>query len=183
MFLQACENVMIDLETLATSTDCVILSIGACGYTSGGELKEFYECVSIDDQLELGRSVESDTVMWWFGQGDEARKAIVEGQKYASRLNVVITDFTIWLQVNFHDGLTVWSNGASFDIPILANAYKSLGYKLPWNFWQERCFRTVKSIYRHVKSPVQQTAHNALLDAKNQLQHLNLIIKAMAEGA
>lgn len=86
----------------------------------------------------------------------------------------------MWLATNFTDKFTIWSNGASFDIPILANAFRKAGMNVPWKFWNERCFRTVKSIYSDIKSPVTETAHNALDDAMNQLQHLNLIIKAMA---
>lgn len=180
MSIQAVENVMVDIETLGTSGDCVILSVGACGYDRGGELKSFYEHIAIADSLDYGCQVDADTLMWWFRQGEGARMAIVDGQKKSLRLDTVLKDFAMWLATNFTDKFTIWSNGASFDIPILANAFRKAGMNVPWKFWNERCFRTVKSIYSDIKPPVTETAHNALDDAMNQLQHLNLIIKAMA---
>ena len=181
MNIQPLENVMIDLETLATSVNCVILSIGACGIDSKGDYHDFYEVVNIQDNLEYGREVESGTITWWLGQAAEARKAIIEGQKKSILLNAALESLSRWIKSNFSDKFTVWSNGASFDISILANAYKSLGIACPWKFWQERCFRTVKEMFKDIKSPVTETAHNALDDAQNQLEHLNLIIKAAAE--
>jgi len=182
MFLQTVENVMIDLETLGTSGDCVIMSIGACGYNKDGYLMQFYQDVSIADCLEYGLQVDASTITWWLGQGDCARSAIVEGQKTAVSLAEALKNLASWFRVNFTDKCKVWSNGASFDIPIVAGAYRRLGLDCPWKFWNERCFRTIKAMFRDVKSPVEQTAHNALEDAMNQLQHLNLILKAMAEG-
>ena len=66
----------------------------------------------------------------------------------------------------------VWGNGASFDNVILANAYEALGRRAPWQFWQDRCFRTVKSMYPKLELARLGTYHNALDDAKWQTEYL-----------
>ena len=78
----------------------------------------------------------------------------------------------------------VWGNGASFDNPILANAYRAVNLDPPWRFWNDRCYRTVKSMFgKNVKLERIGEHHNALDDAKSQADHLIRIMAAIGKGA
>jgi hypothetical protein len=71
----------------------------------------------------------------------------------------------------------VWSNGASFDIPILNSAFNDVNVAAPWKFYNERCYRTMKNLYPDVPYARAEgsVAHNALHDARDQARHLQLI--------
>ena len=80
------------------------------------------------------------------------------------------------------DNYEVWSNGADFDVPMLAHAYTQVGIEIPWKFWNARCFRTWKSLpgSKNVKlPPMAGVKHNALTDAVTQAQHAIDIYKAL----
>ena len=68
-------DVMIDIESLGTSPDCTILSIGVVlfdpkgmGITSKLELKP-----NVEEQTEIyKRSIDEGTLLWWSKQSPEA---------------------------------------------------------------------------------------------------------------
>ena len=74
-------DIMIDLETLATSTDAAILTIGAVKFDPfGSELKEpamesFYVKVDLDSCDRIGLVTNDDTIAWWASQSKEAQEA------------------------------------------------------------------------------------------------------------
>ena len=74
------EHIMIDLETLSSRHDALILSIGAVAFNEE-EIFEpgFYAAISIDSQVEkYGRHISDDTVAWWGKQSPEARKVLTD---------------------------------------------------------------------------------------------------------
>ena len=66
----------------------------------------------------------------------------------------------------------IWSNGADFDVPILAHIYMKMGMSPPWQFYNVRCYRTVKNMAKWVENEQREIAHNALSDADDQTRHL-----------
>ena len=71
-------DVMLDLETLATSPDSVILTFGAVKFDPFNPDKEMtnglYMRVDVDEQIGLGRRVDEGTVAWWGTQSEEVRE-------------------------------------------------------------------------------------------------------------
>ena len=68
-----------------------------------------------------------------------------------------------------------WCNGASFDFPILATAYRLVKKPLPWEFWKERDLRTLKGLNPDLRVERDGVHHNALDDARHQarlVQHI-----------
>jgi len=61
--------------------------------------------------------------------------------------------------------------GSDFDNAILYAAYAASGLEQAWEYWNSRCFRTLKALVPHVKMEKGGVAHNALDDAKNQALH------------
>lgn len=165
-------HVMLDLETLGTAADAVILSIGAVKFNAK-KINDagFYSIVSVESNLALKRRVQEDTLAWWMKQSDAARALFLQP---GCTLQAALEDLADWIG---NDDVTVWSNGASFDIPILEHAYVQTGLTVPWKFWNTRCFRTVKSLplAKSVPAPTPAIAHHALHDAIAQARHLQAI--------
>lgn len=166
------KNVMVDLETLAVTADAVVVSIGAVKFTHKKiEDSAFYTPVSVNSNLNLGRRVDENTLSWWMSQPETARKVFSQP---AVTVEEALSQFAHWLG---DDPVFMWANGADFDLAILQHAYAQLGLEVPWKFWNNRCFRTVKS-FSKVRAPAAPSvAHNALDDAIAQARHLQLIWK------
>lgn len=170
------KHIMLDLETLGTRADAVILSLGAVKFdlTSGKiDDKGFYASISVDSNQELGRHIQEDTLLWWLKQ-DIAAQSVFHEDKIT--LSQALEDFSDWVGT---DDYEVWSNGADFDIPMLGHAYAQIQMEAPWKFWASNCFRTYKKLpgAKALASavPFAGTKHNALADAVHQAQVLHAI--------
>ncbi len=169
---------MIDLETLDNVATSKILSLGAVVFnTEGSFLQTFYSVCDLDSQPD--RTICHDTLMWWFKQSDQARQAFTGPMVRPRHLREVLMSFNI--QLAGHKGIKMWSNGANFDLPMVGQAMRSYGLKPAWAFWDERCHRTVKALYKEqCPEPKREgTYHNALDDAKHQAHHLLAIHRAV----
>jgi len=161
-------DVMIDLETLATSTDAVILTIGAVKFDPfGSDIKEpamdsFYVKIDIDSCDELGLVSNDDTIAWWAQQDKAAQAEAFEGTD-----RIHIRDAFDQLYKFCWGAKRVWSNGAAFDIPICEHVYKKLNKAIPWSFWAVRDVRTAFDLGINPNRPPVM-AHHALQDAWNQ---------------
>lgn len=159
-------NVMVDIETLDNKPTSSIVSIGAVKFGPNGydEYNTFYMVVDVQSCIDAGLTVSADTIAWWMKKSDQARSVF---QQPGSHLANVLIEFSKWLPVN----TKLWGNGASFDNAILSNAYSALNLKQPWEFWNDRCYRTIAAGYQR-KRFQQGVHHNALDDAKSQAEHL-----------
>lgn len=170
----AMEHLMIDLETMGTRPGCPVLSIGAVYFDPKmGELGESYYGVAYSDQSAYGLKPEKETVDWWARQSAEAQKVFEDPKR-------IFLPEMLWEFDNFilnKKDTKVWGNGANFDNPVLAAAYHATGKALPWSFWNDRCYRTVKNLAPHVKLVRQGEHHNALDDARSQAMHLMDIVQ------
>lgn len=174
------ENVMVDLETLGKRAGCSILSIGAVEFSADGLGREFYVVVGIKGQESL--AVDSDTLAWWEKQSDEARTVLEEHKASSLSLGNAIDWLNSFLAPIGRGRLKVWGNGSDFDNAILYAAYAAAGKELPWEFWNSRCFRTLKNMVRNVKPAERSGAHNALADAKWQAEHASRILALAREN-
>lgn len=160
--------VMLDLETMGNEPDSAIIAIGACEFSSAGIGSVFYEVVDLASSVHHGGVITPSTVLWWMDQSEQARAQI---RRRGEHITTTLRNFAEWLPA----GAEVWGNGAAFDNVILASAYRRLLLPVPWDFWNDRCYRTVKN-RSAVRMPERTgTLHNALDDAINQAKHLILI--------
>lgn len=171
-------HIMIDHETLGTRADSVVMSIGAVKFDLDSDAidqKGFYSSISIDSNLQAGRHINEDTIKWWLKQTPEAQKVFFEPKV---NLEQALNDFVSWVGVG---NFTIWSNGADFDIPQIVHLLDTHGMKSPWEFWNHRCYRTMKGLpfAKNAVKPERGVKHNALSDAINQAQHLQNIYKEM----
>ena len=161
-------DIMIDLETLATSPDAAILTIGAVKFDPfGSELKEpemdsFYVKVDLDSCDRIGLTTNDDTIAWWANQSKEAQAAAFDPTD-----RIQIEDAFQQLYKFCWGAKRVWSNGACFDIVICEHVFRKVGRAIPWKFWEVRDVRTAFDLGMNPQRPP-VTAHHALEDAWNQ---------------
>lgn len=166
---------MLDLETLGNKPSSVIVAIGAVKLKDGVITDRFYKRVDAASCVQAGLRVDVDTVMWWLKQESAARLEIT---KPGEPLQVALMGFSEWLGCTDAE---VWGNGAAFDNVLLADAYDACAIPRPWKFWNDRCYRTMKSLFPQVPMQRSGTHHNALHDAETQAVHLRAIRKHIAD--
>ena len=154
-------DISIDIETLGTNQDSVIMSIGACYFDrlSGDIASDFYVNVELENQP---RPICMKTLRWWIGQSEEAAAHLFKEEQ---PLDIALHSLKLFIDSK----ACVWGNGANFDLGILENAYGGSD-KTPWPFWSTRDMRTVVDIASYTKGmiPFEGAQHNALDDAKHQ---------------
>lgn len=168
-------HVMLDLETLGTRPGDIILSIGAVWFTPDGEEKSTFYCtINKDSSREAGLRAQKSTLEWWSKQAPEAQAAAFKGEL---SLESALKQFTMWLPLG--ENTLIYGNGANFDNALLAAAYRAKSMEQPWKFWNDRCYRTISSMFMTQRSKTERvgTYHNALDDAKTQAQRLCLMVK------
>lgn len=168
---------MTDVECADTSATSAILSIGACALNPDGiSDMRFYLPIKLESCLELGMTINSDTMDWWRKQSSEAQTVFLDPK--AVDIKTAMQAYANWIYKvteQNHRNTKVWSCGASFDIPMLEHAFKLTGVKNPISFWNHSCYRTVKNAHPKVKIERKQgkvASHNALQDSIEQANHL-----------
>lgn len=181
------KHFMVDIETLSTAVNSVVLSIGAVEFHpfSGEILNEFYQELRLQDQND--RKIDQGTVAWWIKQVAEhpERAAIFLGENKAPVRNalLLLEAFLGESQVsNNANKKCIWACDPDFDSAILDNLYKEYKLKTPWQYYETRSVRTVRELAKihSIGLPEFVKSHNALDDCKRQVAEiveLNRVIK------
>lgn len=174
-------DVMLDIETLGTDTDAVVLSIGAIKfrldtkdnqYTLDDESRSFYAVLDLEDQERKGRKRDPGTERWWKTQSSKARRVFKEDQEEVKGVMVALGNF-------LKNVRRVWGNGNMFDIAIIQSLFDDYDEEYPVHYTGDLDLRTLTYIFNSVKKAIKRTVrpsvkfkgteHNALDDAKKQV--------------
>lgn len=161
-------DVMLDLETLGTRPDCVILTLGAVKfnpYTADMPGPGLYLRPDVDEQISRGREVQEETVEWWLKQAEDVREEALgtEGRVSIEQMYRELNRFLVGVE-------NIWAQGPVFDIAILENLYRQYGWPTPWQFWQIRDSRTLFGALGDPRVKGKVGLHNALEDCVSQAQ-------------
>ena len=157
-------HLMIDLETLATTPDAAILTIGACKFdpTATDIHSTYYERIVLETQEDYGRVINEDTLAWWSQQDKQIQEdAFGEGTDRIDLRDAMKKLYTFGLGTT-----NVWSHGAIFDVVIIEDICRSLQQAVTWKFWEVRDTRTLFDL-AGVSVRI-EGKHNALTDAVAQ---------------
>jgi 3' exoribonuclease, RNase T-like len=168
-------DVMLDIETLATSPDSVILTFGAIKFDPFDSSKEMtdgiYFRINVDEQIALGRHVDEGTVAWWGTQNEQVRE-----EALGEHDRVGLEEFYRTLN-KFVVGVNrIWAQGPVFDIVILENLYRMMGKPCPWPYYTIRDSRTLLKALGDDREGG-ALLHNALADAVSQAQAVQSAVK------
>jgi hypothetical protein len=169
---------MLDLESLGTRPDCAILTLGAIKFDPfrpdafGDSL---YLRIDVDQQLSLGREVQADTLEWWSRQADDVREeALGEHDRVGlEEMYRQLNKFTVGVN-------NIWCQGPAFDIVILENIYRQMGWPTPWQFWQIRDSRTLFGVHGDPRVKGKAGLHNALEDCISQAKGVQEIYSKLS---
>lgn len=183
----------LDIETLSTAKNAVVLSIGAVYLNNikrdGNVVSfpdEFYRIITIQDQVERGRAIDYSTLKWWLKRPAHVRDDTFEGlgDRTAQSLGPALIDLTVWSdKLAQGQDRHFWVKGIGFDGAILESAYTGPGkvtnvVTLPFRGWQE--VRTLERLggttmqdqNKRDHLPLHQVCeewkHHALYDARAQ---------------
>jgi hypothetical protein len=169
---------MVDLETLGTMPGSVIVSLGALEFMPAGS--SFYALIDATSCQQLGLRIEAGTVMWWLGQNEAARQALIETP--GEPITGVLGAFADWMAAVRGGGdLRLWAKGPSFDASLLRSAYRAARMEAPWHYAEERCVRTVLEL-AGVERAADGVQHHALDDARRQAVAVEAAMARMAVG-
>lgn len=177
---------MVDLETLGTAADAVVMSLGVVKivwhedeedfgrpYEIYGSDK-FYRELNIQEQLDKGSKIEAETLRWWTQRVWEHGQSmpIFSLQPVAA----IMRDLHAWLVARAGEKrVKLWAKGTDFDIPKLYNLQKMAGLGSPvWGYNDVLDYRTISKLYPDIRYPIARAdiSHNALHDALMQSHHL-----------
>ncbi len=169
-------HAMIDLETLSTNPNAVILTVGAVKfdpYTTMKPYDDLYFRVDVDSQTKLGRDVMQDTLDWWGKQPKEISEEALSDQDRIPLADMVkaINKWSVGVDV-------FWCQGPLFDYAILQDIYTQLGHPQPWQYWQIRDSRTLFSLVPR-DNEKREGHHNALQDCIFQAKKVQRIYKQL----
>ena len=155
---------MVDLETLATTTNAAILTIGAVTFDPNSTkiYDEFYRRVELESLDPLDTYIDDATLEWWSKQDQAAQDEAFDPEGREPIQNV-LGDFYKFCMGSSR----FWSHGAAFDIVILEYYFRKINKPFPWNFWNVRDTRTIFDLGMDPEMP-QTNKHNALEDARRQ---------------
>lgn len=173
-------HVMVDCETWGVRPGCAIATVGAVREWQGGG-SQFYMELNLALSLLVGFGVDAETVQWWRKQEPAAQDRLCGSSDIGPR--VAMIRLGEWMAQQRVEGCPffVWGNGAAADPVWLEEAFRRVGTPLPWQHWEVRCFRTLRSLCQGVVPAPEFTGirHHALADATHQMQHLQLMLAAL----
>lgn len=182
------KHIMLDLETLDTTSSAVVISIGAVAFDpETNALGDRFYVETTEDtaaQQARGRTISGDTVRWWMQQDVLAKRVFsMSPPDGVERVNTfeALSRFGLFVAANGDRDVEMWGNGADFDNVILGNLYGAFGLRKPWSYGRNRCYRTMKNIGIGTRKPQVREGvhHNALDDAITQARHLQEIFACL----
>lgn len=159
-------DIMLDIETMATANNAVITQIGACYFNrETGEVGEkFLINVSMESCVKYGLVINAETVAWWFSQ-----KENVTFLDNPQPLHVALAEFSKFVKYN----TPIWSH-ATFDFVVVMNAFRAVGLPAPMHYTKARDIRTLVDLTndgKWVETEKNHKTHNALDDCLCQVEY------------
>ena len=149
---------MVDIETLSSEPNAVILQIGAVKFDPFGEGVTDKFLVNVNPhEYQYNRHIDTKTIKWWQGQGG----APMDGDTPLWTALAKLREFC-------HGADECWAHGSSFDHTVLAHACKDTDEELFSHYRTWRDTRTLFAYCNGFQWPENENKHDALADAVAQ---------------
>lgn len=172
---------MVDLETLGGAPNAVFPSLAAVQFDlETGEFgSRFSMNIDIDSAIKEGLVFDSSTVGWWFTQPPEVARLMFRDPKplykVLKQFKKFIKNIALESSAEFNqDDIVLWGNSARYDLAKLEWAYKAVELEVPWNTWNEKCYRTLTKHFPQFGNNVQkhEMKHDPIQDCEFQIRKL-----------
>jgi len=170
------KDIMVDIETLGTDTNSVIVSISAVAFDlANGKIGSSFEIgIDILEQALSGGIIDNSAIAWWYTQSKEAKEALTRIESHS--VGKSLDAFNKWITknslVNLKD-VKLWGNGSGFDNVLIRNLYRrhDIDFVLP--YWCDNDVRTLVTLAnidtRNYK--FDGTKHNGIDDCLHQIKY------------
>lgn len=131
---------MIDLETMSTRRNARVIQAGWVPFDPQGSsvLSALGGEMNVNSDSCKDGHVSHDTFMFWLKASEAARLSVSKPGVY-----IAAALASMFYSYKINECTEVWSNGATFDIPIVEHWADVCGMPVPWEFYQHRDTRTV----------------------------------------
>lgn len=181
---------MLDIETLGTEPDSIVTELGIYTFSKNDSYvpASLYGRIGITDQIHAGRTMSSDTLKWHFEKNAVNFLEYIDADK--SNVDDALIALKLFVEAEKKkmpgSKIYIWANSPIFDIIILKDLYKSLGYPIEETIFNEDLFkyqtimdyRTIANLINKedldfIKQGAESESeegsyHNALYDAIHQ---------------
>ena len=167
---------MVDCESLGTTPDSVVLSVGVVQFDPYGQLAPFnsyYRELAVGAQPS--RKIDPRTLEWWEKQPNKPN-----GEWYPDIVCLGIVSH-IQLMTVSNSTPVIWARGTDFDIPLLTNLFAQYDLAVPWKYNQVRDLRTISKLFPNIVPTANNNPHNALSDALCQAEHCGRILRRIRQ--
>ena len=167
-------HIMLDIETLGTGSNSLVLSIGAVEFSlAGTTFRQFSTNLPILEQIiNPTVEVDIDTIKWWKTQSEEAKKALLN-KKPSKTVKEGLMAFYDFIKT--FENPVIWGNGCTFDNVIMRNLFKSFNLPFPTPYYSDMDVRTIVNVYDYEKvnsltGKFTGTKHDAITDCLHQVK-------------
>lgn len=186
------KHFMVDIETLSTAVNAVVLSVGAVEFDPFTDKieREFYRELRLD--MQHARNVSADTVHWWAKQLTENNATNILAKANADKIppHTVVFELAEFFkcgglygttQPEEYKNIEVWACDPDFDLAILSNLYSELNLPVPWKFYKTRSVRTARMLNEvaGIEVPKAPVTHNALEDCIRQAKEVSDLLSTL----
>jgi len=169
-------HMSIDIETLGTASNALVLSIGASVFhPREGLIHSRSWKLERKSQVTFGRLIDPDTVGWWVTQNSKAQH-----RAFDSSIPEILPDLALeqlgelWTLTGCR---MAWGFGAVFDLGIIESLADDYEVEVPWSHRQQGCLRTMSSLYPDVPRPKPEVSHDPMHDSMAQGFYLMDLLK------
>lgn len=168
-------HIMIDLETLGTNNNALVVSISAVQFDmSSNQIGDKFEIgLNREQQLEKGAIVDKSTLDWWEEQSDEAKDMLNRLEKID--VDVALNKFNNWVKANFKapSKIKLWGNGATFDNVIIRNLFERHNIEFAIPYYCDKDVRTLAYVTKinPYSYTFEGTKHNGIDDCLHQIRY------------
>lgn len=162
-------NVMLDIETMGTACDSVIVQVSMIRFDKDGNMGETLSVkINTEEQLALGAKKYQDTIDWWQKTNPTLFESLTTGDDILS-----VKEALNKISAFVFRSDKVWSH-AYFDAPLLGNLYQLAGIQTPWNYKSIRDIRTITDVANLDLTKydwAKEKTHDALDDCRFQIKY------------
>ena len=169
------DHIMIDLETLGTGSNAVVVSISAVIFDmKTGTLGNEFE-IGLDnrEQVKKGGIIDKETVEWWAKQDQDAKDEL--SRLIKQPVTDALNSFNKWIKANFNvpSKIKLWGNGATFDNVIVRNLYKRHDIEFLIPFYADKDVRTFTYLEKVNTRAFEFVGvkHRGIDDCKHQIKY------------
>lgn len=182
MTMKPTRHIVMDIETLGTESNAIVLSVGMVRIMYDTFLAQYvvpalgssnarYAVFNASSQIKTGRTVSSDTVRWWGNQSLDVQDVILKSMLYMENLEITLLGIRDWMR-DSPEPCRVWGKGPNFDNKIMDNLITQVfGQNDFWKFRNDRCLRTMGDFGIQYDAE-NQRPHHALYDAHHEAGEL-----------